>query len=244
MKWRSIRRWCGTGPFRELAKFWGRNRPASAAPWDGSYDRLLKGQVPEFGSVNFRKRKFSTPEHAVNYAVKYMLKQPEQGFPDWVLQSTRLIRMFETSHRLLPSNRKRAEKPPIVPQVQRTAGPRPADTCFCEKCRGEDAERPPEPPVQKRRTIGERVAACGSQACIVHVPEEMKEGGELVPSRPRFVALVAVGFQEALAFLGIEFVGQRKVRLRSYELEKLVRLRDPEGMVAEWTREQLLRMAA
>src|SRR5439155_22313840 len=99
-----------------------------------------------------------------------MVRQAEQGYPDWVLDSKRQIKMFATSHRLLPSMRQRSDKE-FKPKVHRTAGPPHADTCFCAKCRGEAVAE--EEAVEKvgRRTIRERGRRCGTQAMVVRVPE-------------------------------------------------------------------------
>jgi hypothetical protein len=40
---------------------------------------------------------FATREHAAHYACKYLLKQPEKGFPDWVLDSRGEIKSYWTS---------------------------------------------------------------------------------------------------------------------------------------------------
>ena len=54
-----------------------------------------------------RTRSFENPDHALNYATKYVAK-PQETVPDWVLDTNRLVRKFSTSRGLIPSDRKRS----------------------------------------------------------------------------------------------------------------------------------------
>lgn len=50
------------------------------------------------GGVDLQvRRKFPDPRHAINYITKYMMKQPHNGYPVWVLESSRKIRLLQAS---------------------------------------------------------------------------------------------------------------------------------------------------
>lgn len=220
-------------PFKVLAKFWGRNRPKSAPAWEGNYEGKTVGMAPEFGTVRFSKRRFEGPEHAANYALKYMTKPRAGGYPEWVLNSKQQIRLFEPSRgrnettSLFPPRPKPVKEETVYkPKVHRLAGPPHADTCFCERCRGIPDEVEQEPQRVVRRTIGERVRACGTKAALVYVPEVMRPDGEVVRGRPRFVELLPLGFKETVEALGRFYTGQRKFGLLPEELELVRGLRD------------------
>ncbi|MHB1157662.1 MAG: hypothetical protein ACYC26_12610 [Phycisphaerales bacterium] len=45
-------------------------------------------------------REFDDPRHAIFYVTKYLIKQPEKGYPIWVLESKKTIRFFQGSGKL------------------------------------------------------------------------------------------------------------------------------------------------
>ena len=68
---------------------WDLFRPASAGP--------IEPGRPGFGWAFVSGVEFATREHAAHYACKYLLKQPEKGFPDWVLDSHGEVKRYWTS---------------------------------------------------------------------------------------------------------------------------------------------------
>lgn len=64
-------------PKSEIDRAWSKYRPESAGP--------VVGDRPPFGTCRFSAPKFADASHAANYATKYLIKWPEHGFPDWVL---------------------------------------------------------------------------------------------------------------------------------------------------------------
>lgn len=71
-------------PFGDVCEIWNRFRPKDADE--------VEGDRPGFGAVRFSAPKFASMEHAANYATKYVIKTPEEGWPDWVLQQRNLAR--------------------------------------------------------------------------------------------------------------------------------------------------------
>jgi hypothetical protein len=79
-------------PWDSLLASWSKHRPPEAG--------AVVGNRPAFGTVLFSAPKFdSNPLYAARYATKYLIKTPEYGFPDWVLDmgKERRIRRFDTS---------------------------------------------------------------------------------------------------------------------------------------------------
>jgi hypothetical protein len=82
-------------PFDKLAEAWNRN-------WDGWRERVVAGR-PGFGSVRFSKPG-KTSRHAAMYATKYLIKFPEHGFPDWVMdQPRRRVHRYSVSRGFWPT---------------------------------------------------------------------------------------------------------------------------------------------
>ncbi len=74
-----------------LLASWSKHRPEGAG--------IVKPNRPPFGTVIFSAPKFADPVHAARYATKYLIKVPDHGFPQWVLDmgNDRRIRRFSTS---------------------------------------------------------------------------------------------------------------------------------------------------
>lgn len=89
-------------PYSVLQSVWDSFRPCDAGP-------IGPGR-PGLGWTNYQRRDFAGgAEHAANYASKYLRKYPEHGFPSWVLDSTRRIRRYQTSHGFWNSPRVESE---------------------------------------------------------------------------------------------------------------------------------------
>jgi hypothetical protein len=162
-------------PHKELAKAWGRFRPKSASKWEGTYEEdQLKGMAPEFGHVRFSRKRshggkqFASPEHAANYATKYLTKHPEEGYPDWVLDFEGQIKRFSTSHGLLKPQGETTASNNEQEKEQPKREPMHAGTCFCDECRQgrADEERRRRRP---NRTIRERLHDCSTQTVLRRV---------------------------------------------------------------------------
>jgi hypothetical protein len=78
-------------PYTELDRVWGFNRPANAGP--------KPANRPAFGTVHFSRGTgtkggpFTDAKHAACYATKYLIKHPDQGYPGWVLDQGKKIRI-------------------------------------------------------------------------------------------------------------------------------------------------------
>ncbi len=51
---------------------------------------LRKWQVGEQCRLSVRKDSFESPEHAINYLTKYLVKMPKRGYPPWMLKRPRI----------------------------------------------------------------------------------------------------------------------------------------------------------
>ena len=88
-----------------LLDSWSKHRPPDAGP--------VRGRRPAFGTVHFNAPKFGQAVHAARYATKYLIKFPEHGFPDWVLDmgKERRIRRYGVSHRFWGTTSRRRSQP-------------------------------------------------------------------------------------------------------------------------------------
>lgn len=80
------------------------------------------------GSVDLGKPKFhesNDPQHAIMYISKYLTKQPEGGYPLWVMKSRRAIRFVQGCQKLgplvdVPRERSRASEDPPASRARRS----------------------------------------------------------------------------------------------------------------------------
>jgi hypothetical protein len=105
-------------PIERIRHVWDLNRPKTVGP-------ASPGR-PGFGFVWVSKANFESMEHAANYVTKYCLKQPEKGYPDWVLDFVGRVPKYATSRKFWGEDDEAGQ----VEQVE-------AEACFCVKCRGE-----------------------------------------------------------------------------------------------------------
>ena len=78
-------------PYGELVEIWSRFRPDSAAPLEEKVTaENYKGRAPAFGSVQFTRP--TDAYRGAYYATKYLVKHPEEGYPEWVLGMRRMQR--------------------------------------------------------------------------------------------------------------------------------------------------------
>ena len=133
-----------------------------------------------------RPGKFTDAAHAINYGTKYLIKQPEGGYPVWVLESRKAIR-FVGGCKLLG---------PLVtgddgPDKSRCKGcGKLADCCVrCGCCRKSCCACPPEPVPP----LLDRMARCGL-ATNVWAETADEDTGEVFT---RFAGVLPVGVADA-----------------------------------------------
>lgn len=116
-------------PFQEIADLWGRFRPKTAPP--------RQGNEPEFGHVRFSAPRFASQAHAANYACKYLIKHPEHGYPEWVVNRKNHVR-YTTSQGFWKSDQPDEQFTPAEhDNIELQCCD---DACFCASCRGIDPE--------------------------------------------------------------------------------------------------------
>jgi integrase len=116
---------------------WDLFRPDTAGP--------VEAGRPGFGWAFVTKVKFASPEHAAHYACKYLLKQPEKGFPDWVLDSRGEIKRYWPSKGFYKVE---GVEPEIVEAVEVTDD-------------DVETELESETATELQSTIRERIGRCG-----------------------------------------------------------------------------------
>jgi hypothetical protein len=77
-------------PFQEVAEIW--NRLGTGDPEE------LFGRVQFSKGPKASKGEFKSPMHAAFYAMKYVVKEPEYGWPDWLLDYEGNVKRFSPSH--------------------------------------------------------------------------------------------------------------------------------------------------
>jgi len=203
-------------PFALVCSIWNRNRPNHLPPPE--LNPATGKARPGFGSVRFTetKHKFATATHAANYACKYLIKHPQEGYPDWVLNSSRKIQRCWPSKGFWGSSQPKGD--------QRSAAEVEFhdmhDAKACEECKqGRCCCKPPEPSKRKRRTIRERLNDCGQGTLIMEVTEFVTPDGEAT-TLWRYVDQIPMPFDDVLHRLGLE-AGQRRIELSYESLAKL-----------------------
>lgn len=140
-------------PFTDVCEIWNRNRPVNAGP--------VTGSRPGFGSVQFSKRDFKDSIQAANYATKYLVKFPDYGYPNWVLDNPETVRRYGTSRGFWNIG---SESKPSHPKIN-------GDKTAAKSTR---------PRINK--TIRERVARCDENGVILRRIEERTADGEIKQS--------------------------------------------------------------
>jgi len=102
--------------------------------------RLWRDQWGVGGVDIQQRRNFQEPSHAINYITKYLMKQPKVGFPLWVIEATKRIRLCGSAKA-------------IGALIARPGIKAPA---------GDDEETPRE--AAKPRPLIERMSECGTRA--------------------------------------------------------------------------------
>ena len=93
----------------------------------------------EIGGLDLQVRRcFDLPRHAINYITKYLIKSPKYGYPRWVLESVKAIRLVAACRKLGPLVSDGRSKPKSE----------------------SDGERKPR---GRRRLLVDRLAECGQK---------------------------------------------------------------------------------
>lgn len=120
-------------PWSRVVQLWNRHVP--------------EGRVASrcgLGSVFYTKKgKFKSAENAVNYVTKYVIKNPQEGWPDWLLDSRHNVPRYSASRGFFLDGRPANEKDPDNESAS-------ADLS-----------------VSERPTIRQRVAACKFKAVMM-----------------------------------------------------------------------------
>lgn len=181
-------------PHEYASQMWDRNRPKHLEPPERCTDGKTR---PGFGWILYSgTRAGQSVAHAVNYATKYCIKFPEDGFPDWVLDYEHRIDRYQVSQGFWSVNRERDCETPDKPEEDKhNTECDLSSTCDCPRCRGD------EPKKNYRRTVRERIAAC-AQKCSVLLKRRKwdKDGNELKPDYS-FAFLVDQAYEYAASDL-------------------------------------------
>jgi hypothetical protein len=173
--------------------------------------------------LEVREEEFDSVEHALMYITKYLMKQPEGGFPTWVLKSRQAIRFFQGCRLLGPLVGKSSVKKSAV----------------------EDQEVLPRAP---RRPLLDRMSECQVGRGRLFALQVDRDSGEqrahfigALPCSPgRVASLVASGQVAASIDVRTDEFGRETLVLQSDPISLLVqlgRLRDElRGEVVERTR--------
>lgn len=172
-----------------LAEQWGKLRPKGI--------ELVPGR-PLFGKVDIQSRKFKGPEHAANYGTKYLIKEPEYGWPEWVMDFAGRLSRYGVSRGFWgESDVKRKSRVSLG-----SDSPHP-DTCFCEDCReGIDART--GKPRREGVTPRERIAKCATKSMLVRTIHEYRPGFGF-SKRREVIGISGVGARELCDRFGIEW---------------------------------------
>ncbi len=172
-------------PYGEIVAIWSSFRPKSAPKLAEKVtaENYRALDRPAFGSVRFTLNN-AKPWNAALYATKYLVKVPERGFPDWVLDYEGRIPRYNHSKGFFSEG-----KPSTT-----SSGARADPLDF-----NPDAlDRRPE-----RKTLRQRIRQCKAKTVILRALV-YREGGVLKPQRPKFVGMLNVPFRTVCQELGLD----------------------------------------
>lgn len=145
------------------------------------------------GSIRFTKKDgFESRDHAIHYLLKYIIKIPEHGFPDWVLDYDGNVVRYQVSKGFFGTTSEKKEK--------------------TEK---EVKER------RRKPTVRERIAECGSRAVILSVCEVMLPDGE-IKKRVDFLWSAPGRTEDILEGLHREWDGVGTIRIEGWEAQSII----------------------
>jgi hypothetical protein len=168
-----------------------------------------KPDRPPFGFVFFSAPKFTSAAHAANYATKYVMKAPRQGWPDWVLDRRGHTRRYWTSRGFWGGGARRGMRP--------------------EGEAGAQSEEGGDERVQRERsTIRERLKKCGRHSLLFRVRESYDDDGKLLTPQYEMVLQLPWKLDEVAELLGVRVV-KRRLMLMPGQAGQLAKLVSPGG---------------
>jgi len=187
----------------QVSELWGKLRPKGI-------ERV--GKRPMFGTCHIRR--FDGKEHGVNYATKYLIKEPKDGWPDWVLCFEGRVARYSCSRGLWGVGHSKPR-----PEVDYVGVPHAA-TCFCESCRaGIDSATGKQR--RKARTVEERVQRCGVGSLLFRVRVGFDADGEPVRTEREYLGFCRRGFGELCGVAGVEERRSGRVALGVAEFRRV-----------------------
>ena len=171
---------------------------------------------PSLGFTWISRSDFQDPRHAAEYATKYLIKAPAEGWPDWVLDYQGQIHRCSRSRGLF----KHLEEIKEIFYEH-------CKTCFCESCRTQvkppeacecldcvdareqisnrvEAEKP-EPKPRISRTVRERLKDCGNSTVVLRRLVTEIRPGQL---KCKFICVLDQSFDEVCKRFGVGKAGQ------------------------------------
>ena len=199
-------------PFEFACMVWNRNRPKELGP--------PEGERPGFGSVRFSAPIFSNHEHAANYATKYLIKHPDHGYPDWVLDMKGRVHRYGASRgfwRFVNETQKRRNHFDSVNQ-EITCSMHNSD-CACGNCRGVTSDKKPR---RNTSTIRERIKHCDTSCVVMKSELGLNSDGTFSPVE-KYVGTVIDSYKNIRAKMNPErYIDKRRIRLKPDEVPRLL----------------------
>lgn len=194
-------------PHAELVAFWGTFRPKHAGP--------VRGSRPPFGTVLFSAPKFASSDHAAHYATKYVIKSPEDGWPEWVMDYTGNIFRYSVSKGFWSATEGKA-----------------SDANDAQETRAEAMAAEEDEPTEARprRPLRERLADCGAGTNICRVVVKFDKDG-LPSTGMEFVGRIGTAFVEVQRQFGMP--GASAVHMDELQMRELVDQADA-TMLERW----------
>lgn len=163
------------------------------------------------GWVKFSAPRFKSPEHAAHYACKYLIKYPQEGYPDWVLDSHDIHRYGTSRGFWGQSDELEDLDDETEASPEESSPPDGSDCCpacghvedgACDHCSACGWSALDEPASLPRRTIREGLAKCGAKAVLLRVTMAIDpQTGELRQQR-HFLARLRVDLGQVASALG------------------------------------------
>ncbi|MGC3967343.1 MAG: hypothetical protein QM775_08225 [Pirellulales bacterium] len=170
-------------------KRWGDFRPDGAGP--------VEGNRPGFGTVLFSEGNFENKLHAARYACAYLLKNPEHGYPAYVLDMRREVKRYQTSKGFWKLG----------------------DEVACEQVEpvADVVDESEEVADETKTSIRERIAKCASETVVLRVEHDAtsEAAGK---ARLSFVRKIGLPFADVMQRLGIDPEFRGAISVTSAEL--------------------------
>ena len=192
-------------PYGAIVEAWSSFRPrwAPALSQKVTADNYKDLDRPAFGSVRFTLKDCRDAWIAARYATKYLIKIPDYGFPNWVLDYVGRVPRYGHSRGFFPDGK--------------SAGPKAADS---------EPSFDPERLEREPKTIRDRLAQCKQQTNVLRIVVT-KEKGERIEGRPEFRSTLKVPFHKACVELGVAPEDCREIRVTFDAIIRLWGLESP-----------------